>query len=81
MSAIVHPISKNPRLRIRRLVALLVERQKQQQEARAFLEAREHTLSPSDRIAYALDARMLLHPGQPVSTNDDYPGWKPGGAS
>lgn len=78
MSVVVRSISENPRLRIRRLVQLLVERQKQKQQAQAFLDAREHTLSPSDRIAYALDARMALHPEVHVATDADYPGWTPG---
>lgn len=59
MSATVHPISANPRLRIRKLVELLVERQRQAQ-AQVFLDAAAHTASPSERIAYALDARLVL---------------------
>lgn len=65
MSAVVHPIGENPRLRITRLVKLLVERQEQQRAARQFLDAIEHTASPTKRIAYALDARLALHP-EPV---------------
>jgi hypothetical protein len=57
MSTVAPPISENPR--IRALVSLLVERQR---VAREFLDAREHTASPSKRIAYALDARLILHP-------------------
>jgi hypothetical protein len=59
MSTVVHPISENPRLRIRALVSLLAERQR---VAREFLDAREHTAAESERIAYALDARLALHP-------------------
>jgi hypothetical protein len=60
MSTAVRPISQNPRLRIARLMELLVERQ---QSAQAFLDAHAHTASPSEQIAYALDARLVLHPG------------------
>jgi hypothetical protein len=55
----VHPISENPRLRIRALVDLLTERQRQ---AREFLDARQRTAAESEQIAYALDARLILHP-------------------
>lgn len=76
MSAVVHSISENPRLRIRHLVQLLVERQR---SARGFLDAREHTAAESERIAYALDACLVLHP-ELLATAKDYPGWTPGGA-
>jgi hypothetical protein len=76
MSSVVHSISENPHSKIARLVRLLVERQN---AARSFLEAREHTASPSEQIAYALDARLVLHPGA-VATEKDYPDWTPGGA-
>lgn len=49
------------------------------QAADAFLAAREHTAAESERIAYALDARLVLHP-ELLSTNEDYPAWTPGGA-
>ena len=61
MSAAVHPIGANPRLRISRLVELLQERHRQT-EAQVFLDARAHTAAESERIAYALDARLVLHP-------------------
>ena len=61
MSATVHPIGANPRLRITRLVQLLVERQRQAQ-AQVFLDAAAHTASPSEKVAYALDARLVMHP-------------------
>jgi hypothetical protein len=35
------------------------------------------TSSPSDRIAYALDAWLIEHPDAPVSTAETYPGWTP----
>ncbi|WP_263165458.1 hypothetical protein [Streptomyces sp. SCSIO ZS0520] len=35
--------------------------------------ARSH--SPSDRLAYALDAFLVTHPDAPVSTVADYPEW------
>lgn len=60
MSVVVHSVSENPRLRIARLVKALVERQN---AARSFLEAREHTAAESERISYALDARLVLRPG------------------
>lgn len=75
MSAVVHPISENPRLRIRHLVQMLVERQR---SAQGFLDAREHTAAESERIAYALDARLILHP-ELLATDADYPDWTPGG--
>lgn|GEM_PF-3457345 len=59
MSTVVRPASENPRLRIRTLMQLLIERQ---QIAQAFLDARDHTASPSEKIAYALDARLVLNP-------------------
>ena len=61
MSA-VQSIAGRPRLRIARLVQLLVARQERQRVAAVFLAAREHTSSPSERIAYALDARLVLRP-------------------
>lgn len=75
MSA-VHSITGRPHLRIFRLVELL----KARQVAKSFLNARKHTASESERIAYALDARLVMHP-ELVATNDDYPGWTPGGRS
>lgn len=59
MSAAVHSISEHPQSRIGRLVRLLVDRQR---AAQAFLDARDHTAAESERIAYALDARLVLHP-------------------
>lgn len=79
MSTVFHPISENPRLKIRRLVQLLVERQDRQRAAQAFLNARDHTTAVSEQIAYALDARLVMHP-ELLATADDYPGWTPGGA-
>lgn len=76
MSAVVHSISENPRLKVRRLVELLVARQR---AAQVFLDAREHTAAVSEQIAYALDARLVMQP-KLLATADDYPGWTPGGA-
>ena len=59
MSATVHPIGSNPCLRISRLVQLLQERQRQAQ-AQLFLDAAEHTASPSEKVAYVLDARLVM---------------------
>ena len=58
----VHSIAGHPRLRIARIVQLLVERQERQHTAQVFLAARERTSAESERIAYALDARLALHP-------------------
>ncbi|MFD9070590.1 hypothetical protein [Streptomyces lasiicapitis] len=41
---------------------------------RVLRDARAATHSPSDRIAYALDERLLAHP-EAVATEADYPGW------
>lgn len=38
------------------------------------------THSPSDRIAWSLDAYLMQHPEVHVSTDADYPGWVPGQA-
>ncbi|MER5461604.1 hypothetical protein ABT010_13140 [Streptomyces sp. NPDC002668] len=38
-------------------------------------DAMAHTRSPSDQLAYALDAYLVTHPDVPVSTDDDYPAW------
>lgn len=52
--------------------------------------AAARTHSESDRLAYFLDARMVMHPELPVSTDADYPEWaarlaaqnqQPGGAA
>jgi hypothetical protein len=74
--SVVHSITGRPGRRIFRLVELL----KARQVAKSFLNARKHTASESERIAYALDARLVMHP-ELVATNDDYPGWTPGGRS
>lgn len=60
MSTVAHPASEHPRLRIRRLMRMLAERHV---SAREFLDAAEHTAAESERIAYILDARLVLHPG------------------
>lgn len=41
----------------------------------AFLQAAERTCSPSDRIAFRLDAWLVTHPKAPVSRDADYEGW------
>ncbi|MEV6547914.1 hypothetical protein AB0M57_04295 [Streptomyces sp. NPDC051597] len=51
-----------------------------QQACQVLAEAAAHTLSPSDRLAYAMDAWLLTHP-EACSTADDYPNWQPGRAS
>jgi glutamate 5-kinase len=45
--------------RLQQDVQQLVERQ---HDAALFLDARDHTAAESERIAYALDARLVLHP-------------------
>lgn len=50
------------------------------QRAQTLTDAAKHSHSPSDRIAYALDAWLITHPEAPVSTIDDYPDWTPGGS-
>lgn len=72
--SVVHSITGRPRLRIARLAELL----KARQAAKSFLAASARATCESDRIAYALDARLVMHP-ELVATNDDYPGWTPGG--
>lgn len=59
MSTVIRPASENPRLRIRTLMQLLMERQ---QSAQVFLDARDHTAAESEKIAYALSARLVLNP-------------------
>lgn len=39
-----------------------------------FLQAAERTNSPSDRLAYLLDAELVRHP-EVCATDADYPGW------
>lgn len=39
--------------------------------------ARAHTSSPSDQLAYAMDAWLVTHHDAPLSTNADYPNWTP----
>jgi hypothetical protein len=39
--------------------------------------AAAHSHSPSDRLAYALDERLVTHPDAPVSSSADYPNWIP----
>ncbi|MFI6103218.1 hypothetical protein [Streptomyces sp. NPDC051310] len=38
-------------------------------------DARAHSHSPSDRIAYALDVYLVTHPDAPVSTESGDPEW------
>lgn len=37
--------------------------------------AAARTASPSDHLAYDLDAWLIQHPEAPVSTDQDYPAW------
>jgi hypothetical protein len=52
-----------------------------QRACQVLAEAAEHSSSPSDRIAYALDGWLVRHPEAPLSSDADYPGWTPGGAA
>ena len=40
-------------------------------------DARAHSHSPSDQLAYALDEWLVTHPDAPISSAADYPGWTP----
>jgi hypothetical protein len=46
-----------------------------QRNARILAEAAEHSHSPSDRLAYQLDAWLVRHPDAPVAQISDYPAW------
>jgi hypothetical protein len=46
-----------------------------QRNSQIFADAAKHTASPSDHLAYNLDAWLVRHPEAPLSTNDDFPGW------
>lgn len=43
--------------------------------------AAARTHSPSDALAFRMDAWLVTHPDAPVSTGATYPDWTPGGAS
>lgn len=45
------------------------------QRAQTLTDAAAHSHSPSDRIAYALDAWLITHSNAPVATLADYPAW------
>jgi hypothetical protein len=65
-------------LRLEADIRLLVARQR---ACQLLADAAEHSHSPSDRLAYALDEWLITHPEAPVSTAADYPDWTPGGAT
>jgi hypothetical protein len=46
-----------------------------QRNAQLLAEAADRTASPSDRIAYQLDAWLVRHPNAPVAQVADYPAW------
>ncbi|MEV8033969.1 hypothetical protein [Streptomyces sp. NPDC086182] len=46
-----------------------------QRNARLLAEAAAHSHSPSDRLAYQLDAWLVRHPNAPVAQVSDYPDW------
>ena len=54
-------------------MAALVSKQLER-EADVVREAMTRTHSPSDRIAYALDARLVTHPEVHLADDDDYAG-------
>lgn len=74
MRAVVHPASENSRLRIRRLIALLVE---QQRLAAGIAAEERHQMDPADG---AFTALACAHP-EACSCPADYPDWTPGGAA
>lgn len=45
------------------------------------LAAMARTTSASARAAYAIDLWLVTHPEVHVSTDEDYPGWIPGGTA
>lgn len=61
-----------PLSRLQQQVAAIVTGQR---NARLLAEAAEHTHSPSDRLAYQLDAWLVRHPDAPVAQISDYPAW------
>lgn len=63
---------------LRQQVAAIVARQR---NAQILTDAADHTASPSERIAFRLDAWLVRHPEAPVSTAADYPDFHPGGAA
>ena len=42
---------------------------------RLLADAAAHTESPSDRLAYALDQRLITHPEVHLADDADYPAW------
>jgi hypothetical protein len=64
MSAVVHPASENPRLRIHRLVALLVERQRLADGIAA--EAR-HQMNPAEGAIDTAFARIACECPDPCA--------------
>ncbi|MFD9463529.1 hypothetical protein [Streptomyces sp. NPDC060027] len=58
-----------------RMAADVRETVARQQACQLLAEAAAHTASPSDRIAYALDAWLVTHPNAPLATAADYPAW------
>ncbi|MFE4818538.1 hypothetical protein ACFRFU_19325 [Streptomyces sp. NPDC056704] len=56
-------------------VQALVARQR---NCQTLADAAAHSHSPSDRIAYQLDAWLIGHPEAPISTDADYPDFHPG---
>ena len=42
---------------------------------RLLADAAAHTASPSDRLAYALDQRLITHPEIHLADDGDYPAW------
>jgi hypothetical protein len=57
---------------LRKEVVDLVARQR---NCQTLADAAAHTHSPSDRIAYQLDAWLVSHPDGACATDDDYPGF------
>lgn len=77
MTALVSPPGRSPLARVLRFVQVLVTRRR---NCHTLSAAARATHSESDLIAYSMDEWLLRHPKTPVSSNEDYPGWTPGGA-
>lgn len=67
-----------PLSQVQASIRALVARQR---ACQTLADAAAHSQSPSDRLAYAMDAWLVTHPDAPLSTDADYPGWTPGGAA
>lgn len=69
-----HPITAPdaPLTKLQQQMAAIVAGQRNSQ---ILADAAKHTASPSDHLAYDLDAWLVRHPEAPLSTDADYAGW------